>query len=77
MVNVKGDSEKTLEDYKHVQVEDHFYTKEEYSQLSHDKCAKLWLIRSVRSKEKGSKTKKCNQKKNYNFKNYKAENEEL
>ena len=78
----QGHDEKTLEDYSHVHVEDRFYSKPQYGELSKDQRAKLRLIRLSRGEGgngngKSSKTKRRNQKRKNYLKKTKAENEEL
>ena len=74
-----NNEDKTLDDYSHVQVEDRFYTPEQYADLSRDQRAKLRLLRMSRggNDRKQSKTKRRNQKRKNYLKKTKAENEEL
>lgn len=75
----ENNDDKTLDDYSHVQVEDRFYTPEQYGELNRDQRAKLRLLRLARggNGKKQSKTKRRNQKRKNYLKKTKAENEEL
>lgn len=69
----------TLDDYRNVSVDDRFYTRQEYSQLTSDQKHKLKLLREKRGNDSSNvgKRKKRNDNKKKKFKKVKQENDEL
>ena len=76
-----GNNDKTLDDYNHVSIDDRFYTKEEYGQLTNDQKHKLKLLRDSRTSNannnRGNKRKQRNNNKKKKFKKLKTENNDL
>lgn len=76
-----GNDDKTLGDYNHVNIDDRFYTKEEYGQLTNDQKHKLKLLQDSRTsnanKNRGNKQKRRNDNNKNKFKNMKNENNDL
>ena len=70
---------KTLDDYANVNVDDRFYTRQEYSQLSSNQKHKLKLLRDKRGNQSNNvgKRKRRNMNKKAKFKKMKKENEEM
>ena len=74
----EGDG-KTLDDYANVSVDDRFYTRQEYSQLSANQKHKLKLLREKRGQQSSNvgKRRRRNQNRKGKFKKIKKENDEL
>ena len=76
-----GNDDKTLDDYSHVQIDDRFYTRDEYGQLTSDQKHKLKLMRESRtsggSHNRNDKRRRRNGNKKRKFKKMRTENKEL
>lgn len=74
-----GEDDRTLDDLKHVKIEDRFYNQSEYPSLTHDQKYKLKLLRATRGDQSArqGKGRRRTQSRKDNFKKMKAENKDF